>query len=123
MFFNLYACDAGHFTTNKFIAGEWVFGTDMGLLAVASAKSGGMSYSMDVYYDALGDGETFGQAMQDWWTAVGAYGFDSYELPWSYGMTVIGDPLLVSQEYVTPEPATLVMLALGGVAIIRRRRA
>ena len=120
LFYNLFACASGDFTRSGYIGGEYVFGTVRGLLAVGSTKSGGM-LSDGPYYQALGEGDTFGQAFLDWWGAKAADGIDGGEQDWHYGMTIIGDPTLVAQHFI-PEPATLLMVALAAAAIARRRQ-
>jgi hypothetical protein len=124
LFYHLFACSAAKYTDFGYIAGEYVFGEGAGLVAVGTAKTGGvMSDIMDEYFGPLGLGSTFGDAMFDWWqTAVDPGGHTDIERAWYYGMTTIGDPLLVTQAFV-PEPATLALVALGGLgAFIRRRK-
>ena len=120
LFYNLFACLNASYTDSGYMAGEYVFGTDMGLLAVGSTKNGSMM-NFDDYFEPLGQGETFGEAWLNWWLARAAGGFDSTERDWHYGMTMLGDPLLLTQEFI-PEPAGLLLLAVGGAAILRRRR-
>jgi len=122
LFYNLYACSGARYDTDGFIAGEYVFGTDMGLLAVGSTKTGSM-LEFDDYFGPLGEGETFGEAWLNWWTMRAQGGFSESEKDWHYGMTLLGDPLLVTQEYLPiPEPATLTLLAAGAALLLRRRR-
>jgi hypothetical protein len=60
-FYNLFCCGPGRFTSNNYLAGWYVFdkaggGTNLGLTAVASAKSGSMLVFED-FYRPLGQGE------------------------------------------------------------------
>ena len=123
LFYHLFACSAARYTDFGYIAGEYVFGTGAGLVAVGTTKTGGMmSNTMDEYFEPLGNGSTFGDAMLQWWnTAVDPVGHTDIERAWYYGMTTIGDPLLVTQAYI-PEPATMGLLVLGAMAMMRRRR-
>lgn len=120
LFYNLYACSNARFTSDGYMAGEYVFGNDFGLVAVGSTKVGGMQNFRN-YFHPLGEGDTFGQALENWWLETANYGFDGSEQDWYYGMTIIGDPLLVTQEYI-PEPASLSLLAVGGMVLLIRRR-
>ena len=119
LFYNLFACSSARFTEDGYLAGEYVFGTSTGLAAVSSTKVGAMR-QFDDYFTPLGAGATFGEAMLHWWGAVADGGFSAYEKDWHYGMTLIGDPLLMTQAYVS-EPG-LVVVALTGVVLARRRR-
>ncbi len=123
LFYHLFACSAAKFTDFGYIAGEYVFGAGAGLVAVGTAKTGGMmSDTMDDYFGPLGLGSTFGDAMSNWWNmAVDPGGHTDIERAWYYGMTTIGDPLLLTQPFI-PEPATLGLLAGGAVALLCRRR-
>ncbi len=122
LFYNLFACSNARFTEDGYMAGEYVFGTDMGLLAVGSTKTGSMLEFQD-YFNPLGLGETFGDAWLNWWNQRAISGFSTYEKDWHYGMVMIGDPLLVTQEYLPiPEPTTIALLAFGALAALRRRR-
>ena len=98
LFYNLFACSNARFTSNGYMAGEYVFGTDAGLLSVGSTKTGAMQQFYQ-YYNPLGDGEVFGDAWQAWFDAIAAYGFSASEKDWYYGMTMVGDPLLATQAY------------------------
>lgn len=122
-FYNLWSCTAMDFSSDGFIGGEYVFGSDLGLLAVGSAKVGAMWNQTPYYYMALGEGETFGDAWHSWWTLVAEGGFSEDEIDWHYGMTMIGDPLLTTQIHRpdVPEPAALALLAAGAAAVRRRR--
>ena len=123
LFYNLFACSAAKYTDFGYLAGEYVFGAGAGLVAVGTAKTGGMmSDTMDDYFGPLGLGDTFGDAMLDWWnTAVDPTGHTDIERAWYYGMTTIGDPLLLAQAYI-PEPATLGLLVAGALGLLGRRR-
>jgi len=123
LFYNLFACSAAKYTEFGYIGGEYLFGDGAGLVVVGSAKTGAMqSHTMDDYFGPLGLGGTFGDAMLAWWnTAVDPDGHTEIERAWSYGMTTLGDPLLLTQPYI-PEPATLALLAAGAVALLRRKR-
>ena len=122
LFYNLFACSNADYTTEGYLAGEYVFGSDVGLLAVGSSKVGSM-LSLGDYFGPLGAGEPFGEAWLSWWEARAVHGFNVTERDWHYGMTMIGDPLLTRQRFLPiPEPATLGLLAALGAVLLRRRR-
>jgi hypothetical protein len=123
-FYNLFACSNSDYTASGYMGGEYVFGTTNGLLAVGATKTGGM-LDFGWYYSPLGQGKTFGDAFQAWWLAEGQSGsYADWQKDWFYGMTLIGDPTLLTQAFI-PEPATLALLALGlaGMVGLRSRRA
>lgn len=102
-FFHLFACWSGDYQKQKYIAGEYVFGSQYGLLAMATTKKGGILVENgDAYYDAVGEGETYGDAFRLWMEEAGMFGYDSFDRYWNYGLTLIGDPLLTAQHYITP---------------------
>ena len=104
-----------------YMGGEYVFGTSKGLLSVGTTKTGSMLNFGD-YYTPLGQGATFGEAYLDWWKAQAAGGFNDDEKDWFYGMTMIGDPLMRTEAFMVPEPATLALLFVGlAFASIGRR--
>ena len=119
LFYNLFCCSAARYTASGYIGGEYVFGTDDGLLAVGSAKTGSM-LDFQYYFDPLGQGNTFGAAMRNWWNVEGANGYSADDKDWFYGMTLLGDPLLMTQDYM-PEPVSLFLLVAGMGMLLRRR--
>ena len=97
-FYNLFACSNADYTQSNYMAGEYAFGTSMGLLAVGSTKTGGM-LNYQNYYDPLGQGKTFGDAWKNWFATESAGGFTSDGVLWDFGMTMLGDPLLMTQAW------------------------
>jgi hypothetical protein len=121
LFYNLFCCSNANYEATWYMGGEYLFGTSKGLVAVGSTKTGSM-LNFDDYYDPLGQGKTFGQSLLAWWQAQASDGtYSNYYKDWFYGMTLLGDPLLLTQQYI-PEPATLSLLALGTLTLLRRRR-
>ena len=121
-FYNLFACSNGDFEYSGGCMGrQYVFGTNLGLLSVSTTKTGSMLNFGD-YYTPLGQGATFGEAYLDWWNAQAVGGFDDGEKDWFYGMTLTGDPLMQTETFMVPEPATLALLFVGlAFASIGRR--
>lgn len=130
--YNLFCCSAGDYDSDPsqpYLAGQYVFRSSKGLLAVSPTKTGGM-LDLDSYYTPLGNGATYGEAYLQWWQSE--FPRNTPENPyraqdWFYGMTMTGDPFLRTQAYAMPEPSTIVLLAIGGVGLMacawRRRRA
>ncbi len=92
-FYNLFACSNCRFTSNWCMGCVYVFGTDTGLAAIGSTKSGAM-LQFPQFYSPLGNGSSFGEAYQAWWNYIIAGGFTQSEQYWHLGMVVIGDPTI-----------------------------
>jgi hypothetical protein len=106
-FYNLFCCGPGNYTTTDYLAGWYIFdkaggGTDLGLAAIASAKSGSM-LAFEDFYRPLGLGRCIGDAFVDWWRARGP----SHDLNlqrWHYGLVLLGDPTLTWWKGAVPVP-------------------
>lgn len=106
-FYNLFCCGPGRFTANNYLAGWYVFdkkdgGTNLGLAAVASAKSGSMLLFED-FYRPLGQGKCIGDAFVRWWRARGP-DHELWERRWFYGLVLLGDPTLTWWKGAVPQP-------------------
>lgn len=93
-FYNLFACSNARFTSNWCMGCVYVFGTQTGLAAVGSTKSGAMLQFVQ-FYGPLGQGDSFGQAMFKWWDYIQQGGFSQSEKYWHLGMTILGDPTII----------------------------
>jgi hypothetical protein len=105
-FYNLFCCGPGKFTTSDYLAGWYIFdktggGTNLGLTAIASAKSGSMLFFED-FYKPLGQGKVIGDAFVDWWKARGP-DHEEWEKEWFYGLVLLGDPTLSWWKGVVPQ--------------------
>jgi hypothetical protein len=89
-FYNLFACSNCRFTSNWCMGCTYVFGTETGIAAVGSTKSGAM-LQFAQFYIPLGNGASFGEAYQEWWNYIIAGGFTPGEQYWHLGMVVLGD--------------------------------
>jgi hypothetical protein len=92
----------------------YVFGTQTGLAAVGSTKSGAM-LQFNQFYAPLGQGDTFGTAMFKWWEYIQQGGFSQSEMYWHLGMTILGDPTIVPAMHLlglegTPAPAPFLFI-------------
>ena len=104
-FYNLFCCGPGKFTTADYLAGWYIFdkcegGTNHGLAAIASAKSGSMLHFAD-FYRPMGNGKVIGDAFVDWWKARGP-NHDHGERCWYYGLVLLGDPTLTWWKGAVP---------------------
>jgi hypothetical protein len=106
-FYNLFCCGPGKYTSNDYLAGWYIFdksggGKNLGLAAIASAKSGSMLYFED-FYKPMGQGKVVGDAFVEWWKARGP-DHDHGERCWFYGLTLLGDPTLAWWKGAVPQP-------------------
>jgi len=97
LFYQLFVCSAARFTKPNYLAGEIVFNTNYGLLAIGSTKMGGMQMFWTLY-EAIASGRTLGDAFKAWFIkwGEGRTSVSSHYLgrKWAYGLTIIGDPTL-----------------------------
>jgi len=129
-FYNFFDCSFARYTNTNYGAGEFVFATDYGLAGVGSTKTGGM-LNLASFYNSLGAGDTMGEALFNWLTAIGSGGYSDTEIDWFYGMTLLGDPTIgphttfnLSSDPV-PLPSSLALMSVGagiGALLAARRR-
>jgi hypothetical protein len=105
-FYNLFCCGPGKFTAPDYLAGWYIFdktggGRNLGLAAIASAKSGSMLFFED-FYRPLGQGKVIGDAFVRWWRARGPDHTD-WERGWFYGLVLLGDPTLTWWKGAVPQ--------------------
>lgn len=90
LFWNCWNCSSGDYTKGTYIAGVRIFTPTNGLIAVATTKTGSMLHSA-YFYDALGEGQSHGQAFRSWspnrFDAAGS-------ASWHRGMVILGDGTL-----------------------------
>lgn len=106
-FYNLFACGPGKFTSSDYLGGWYIFdksggGTNHGMAAVASAKTGSM-LAFEDFYEPMGAGKSIGAAFVDWWKARGP-DHDDGERFWYYGLALLGDPTLNWWNGNVPSP-------------------
>ena len=106
-YYNLFCCGPGKYTETDYLAGWYIFdkaggGKNLGLAAIASAKSGSMLVFED-FYRSLGRGVCIGDAFVDWWRARGP-DHDLNEQRWYYGLVLLGDPTLTWWKGAVPQP-------------------
>ncbi len=91
-FFNLFACSGTRFVEENYSAGWYIFHDSCGLLAIGSAKTGGM-LDFDDFYTPLSQGQSIGNAFKSWFIING-----ESSRAWFYGLNIIGDPTLKPKE-------------------------
>lgn len=89
VFVQLFACSNCRWTEPDCLGNWYLFGTDCGLLAIGSTKTGSM-LDFEEFYGPIGDGMIPGEAFRQWFTTVGIYDVD-----WHYGCVLLGDPTLM----------------------------
>jgi hypothetical protein len=88
MFYNLFVCSGGRYTSSNYLAGWHVLNPSTTLLALGSSKTGSMINEVP-FYTPIGNGNTVGDSFTDW-MAVTA----ETARHWVYGMSLTGDPTL-----------------------------
>jgi PKD repeat protein len=89
----LFTCGSANYSVPDFLAGWYTFTDTYGLASISSSRVGGM-LNYDDFYKPLSANKSIGEAFKDWFV-VNAESSKS----WFYGMTLIGDPLLVPNQY------------------------
>gem|GEM_PF-2472107 len=90
LFYNLFICSSGRYTSDNFLAGWYVQSGDT-LAATASTKTGGMLDEL-AFYTSIGDGSSVGDSFHSWLELSLESSSDS--IPWYMGMAIIGDPTI-----------------------------
>lgn len=101
-FYNFYACSGARYVETNYLAGWYVLCQNNGLGAVGTTKTGGM-WDYGDFYSPIGAGSTIGAAFRNWLTAEAPY--DSLDVKWFYGMTVLGDGALATRPRAVIDPA------------------
>jgi len=92
LFYNLFCCHALKFTDYNCLGNAYIMNTNSpSLIVVGSTKSGSMR-GFRYFYEPLGQGFSFGKALQKWFEYQ--YPYDEYKIADYYGMTILGDPTL-----------------------------
>jgi hypothetical protein len=98
--YNLFCCSACRWTSvsptsiRGFLGGAYIYNNNnSGLVVVGSTKTGSMLY-FNQFYDPLGDGDSFGGALVEWWINACGTSHSNTEIYWHYGLSIIGDPMV-----------------------------
>lgn len=101
--FNLFCCSALRFTDWNCLGGAYIFNAGTKALAVIGSSKTGSMLEFHHFYRALHARNSVGLALKIWFEMIAPYGDD--DLFWHYGMTIMGDPLMVlryNQKDVLP---------------------
>ena len=113
LFYNLFCCSALRFTDANCLGGSYIFNSSATSLATVGSTKTGSMLEFWAFYEPLGEGKTLGQAFSDWFNTLAPYSID--EIFWYYGMTIIGDPLIVP---VSSDPSSIVLMRPNGGEIL-----
>jgi len=98
--YNLFCCSGVRWTsvssssTRGYLGGAYVYNSNTsGLVAVGSTKTGSLLQFANLY-NPLGDGDSFGSALVDWWNSTCGTSHSENEIFWHYGISIIGDPMV-----------------------------
>jgi len=97
-FYNLFCCHGADWITTDDLATTYLFSGSHSLAVVGTTKTGGMLDGSS-FYNALGQNETLGKALEAWFQGIKSYAY--YWLEWFYGMTILGDPFLTTHYDIT----------------------
>ncbi|MCK4836296.1 MAG: hypothetical protein KAT17_06650, partial [Candidatus Aminicenantes bacterium] len=91
--YNLFCCSALRFTDYNCLGKSYVFNQGRKALTVVGSTKTGSMLEFGYFYQSLGLGNPVGGALKEWFNQIAPY--DPYDLFWHYGMTILGDPLMV----------------------------
>jgi hypothetical protein len=94
LFYNLFACSNCRYVEKDYMGGVYIFCESHGLGAVGCTKSGSM-LSFDYFYDPMHRNRSFGDAYREWFETM--YPYNASDISWFYGMTLLGDPTLITR--------------------------
>lgn len=114
LFYNLFACGAGRFTDENYLAGAYIFNTNYGLITVASSKSGSM-LNFDDFNRPISHGKSIGEAFKEWFESQAPY--QQWEKEWYYGMILCGDATL----HVVPSMNVKIVKPENGIYIRNKK--
>lgn len=91
--YNLFCCSALRFTDHNCLGGSYIFNQGRKTLSVVGSTKTGSMLEFRFFYQSLSSRNPLGTALKEWFRQIAPY--DDYDLFWHYGMTVLGDPLMV----------------------------
>jgi hypothetical protein len=91
--YNLFCCSALRYTDYNCLGTSYIFNQGQKALSVVGSTKTGSMLEFRFYYQSLGARNPLGTALKEWFERIAPY--DIYDVFWHYGMTVLGDPLMV----------------------------
>ncbi|MCP4230396.1 MAG: T9SS type A sorting domain-containing protein [bacterium] len=99
--YNMFACANSRYTENNYMGGWYCFmDNEWGVFGIGCTKSGSM-LNFNEFYTPLSTGKTYGESFQEWFAGNAETGAGGDSRGWFYGMTLNGDPTLMTLEYTT----------------------
>ena len=91
--YNLFCCSALRFTDFNCLGKAYVFNAGRKALTVVGSTKTGSMLEFSYFYQAMDAGNPVGPALKEWLRCIAPY--DIFDVFWHYGMTILGDPVLV----------------------------
>lgn len=102
LFYNLYACYSANYTNPDNIGTQYLFNNNT-IMVIGPTKSGALSWGED-FYNGIKNNKTIGESFVIWLKNSPRGVNDIYA---SYGIVILGDPLLTINHDVTIYPPTV----------------
>lgn len=93
--YNLFCCSACNWAINtysEYLGGVYLFNNGKTMSVVGSTKTGGMQKT-EKFYSQL-PSNNIGKAFLNWWNNAYGNNHNTNAISWSYGMTILGDPIM-----------------------------
>ena len=100
--YNLFCCNACNWSLDsiaEYIGGSYLFNNGKTLTVIGSTKTGGMENSASFY--SMLPANHIGNAFKLWWNILYGNNHSLNAISWSYGMTILGDPIIDTRYKVS----------------------
>lgn len=89
------ACDWGNASPSSgYIAGAYLYNSNSRTLALVGSTKTGSMYGFKKFYIPLGQGNSIGYSLKQWWIDQCGNSHDRDDIEWFYGIVILGDPLV-----------------------------
>lgn len=102
LFYNLFTCSSLRFTGYNCLGNAYILDTNSPSLTVVGSTKVGAMLDFRFFYEPIGDGYSFGDAFQQWFEYE--YPYSDGDISWFYGMTILGDPILIPNRLQPVQP-------------------